>query len=105
MLYYVSDPARLDDACRRLCLAMTTAGDGAVLRVKRKRADDPVDAFLFQFHTQSHLAKRRGTQPHHPPDQPGHGMFRRRETVNIGEQMAKDAQVIEAEWDLSLIHI
>lgn len=98
-MYYVSDPARLDDACRRLCLAMTTAGDGAVLRVKRKRADDPVDAFLFQFHTQSHLAKRRGTQPHHPPDQPGHGMFRRRETVNIGEQMAKDAQVIEAEWD------
>lgn len=98
-MYYVSDPARLDDACRRLCLAMTTAGDGAVLRVKRKRADDPVDAFLFQFHTQTHLAKRRGAQPEYLHHQPGHGMFRRRETVDVDEQMAKDAQVIEAEWD------
>ena len=78
---------------------MTTAGDGAVLRVKRKRADDPVDAFLFQFHTQTHLAKRRGAQPEYLHHQPGHGMFRRRETVDVDEQMAKDAQVIEAEWD------
>lgn len=80
---------------------MTTAGDIAVLRVKRKRADDPVDAFLFQFNTQTHIAKRRGAQPHHLHDQPEHGMFRRRETVNISEQMAKDARVIEAEWDSS----
>lgn len=65
-----------------------------MLRVKRKRDDDPVDAFFFQHHVQSQM-KRRGLNV----NEPERGLFRRKETINADDVPQSSGHIIEAEWD------
>ena len=46
--------------------------DTAILRVKRKREDDPVDVFLFQVNN-VHNSKKRGLLS--PKAEQGHGTY------------------------------
>lgn len=77
-----------------------------VLRVKRKRHEDPADAFLFQ-HVPREQSKRRARES--PPreqrtwraEKNAHvaGLFRFAGTVNNITLPRSDARVIDAEWD------
>lgn len=75
------------------------AGDGAprdtILRVKRKRDDDPIDAFVVQLGTVPNAKQPRPTARERQEP----GMFRLRETVP--KALNDEARVIEAEWDAS----
>lgn len=78
----------------------------AVLRVKRKRLDDPVDAFLFQLREERMEAKRQRDDEAGSadiplrPDAGPRGMFRRQSTVESSAlQQDTTKHIIEAEWD------
>lgn len=84
-----------------------------ILRVKRKRNDDPVDAFLFQFHAPP-KAKRRGQNADMIAQDPGMwdsltgvGVFRRKETLyTIHSTNSQEVNnVIEAEWDAAACRV
>lgn len=63
-----------------------------ILRVKRKRNEDPIDAFIFELNAQN--ARRRIE-----PEGRDIGMFRLAETIPQTLRSNEDRRIIEAEWD------
>lgn len=72
--------------------AHSTLRNDTILRVKRKRNEDPIDAFVFELNAQN--ARRRIE-----PEGRDIGMFRLAETVPQTLHSNEDCRVIEAEWD------